>query len=83
MFSHDKKACPKCGKDMECGMLLDRNYTSCRSQQWQGNCGGDGDEFSTLFDVTTFKCTDCGFLESYACDGNSKMDDDEEGPPIL
>jgi predicted nucleic-acid-binding Zn-ribbon protein len=75
----DDKSCSKCGTKMERGFLVDllnkNPVTEIAEQMTWVN--GDSVERSSLtggvklkgksqFTVTTFRCTGCGYLESYA-----------------
>jgi len=67
-------ACPKCGGAMEAGFILDKGIPtgSVSSSEWV-----DGTPEPSIWTglklrgrerhpVTTYRCTACGFLESYA-----------------
>jgi len=65
--------CPKCGAVMEQGFLLDLGHANARRQSqwvagepetsfWLGLKTSD----RPVLEVTTFRCSHCGFLESYA-----------------
>jgi len=65
-------SCPKCGAAMEEGVVHDRGYGNLQMQQTWGK---GRTEFSmksglkTTFGIKTietWRCTTCGFLESYA-----------------
>jgi len=65
--------CPRCSSTMEDGFIIDKAHHSIpQTQKWvQGPY-----EYSfwkglrlrdkTVFEVTTFRCIRCGYLESYA-----------------
>jgi predicted nucleic-acid-binding Zn-ribbon protein len=65
--------CPKCGAAMEQGFLLDVGHANAgRQSQW---VAGEPEASFWLglkvsdrpvLEVTTLRCTRCGFLESYA-----------------
>jgi hypothetical protein len=84
MYCDEKKVCPKCDGEMECGIILDHSYTELRSQQWKKGLPIHEERFRDLFDVRTFKCSSCGYLESYAVKQEPRVEEvHEEGPPIL
>ena len=85
MTENEKGPCPKCGEDMVCGVMVDRSYTSSEPQQWKHGCSIDPDMYSNLYNVTSYRCTGCGFLENYAFKQDPVEDEAEEekGPPIL
>jgi len=67
-----KKTCPKCSGPMESGFLLDETYGGTGQAQWtQGEAKRSfwtgirvpSDERHL---VTTYRCSKCGYLESYA-----------------
>jgi hypothetical protein len=82
--SEEKRTCPKCKGEMECGIILDHSYTALKSQQWKKGLPIDEDIFRDLYDVRTFRCGSCGYLESYALNKTPMVEEEsEEGPPIL
>lgn len=64
--------CVKCGGSMEEGFVIDHgDYGSQSVAKWQG--GAPRKSFWTgikegdpQVDIATFRCTRCGYLESYA-----------------
>jgi Domain of unknown function (DUF6487) len=71
MESHNQ--CPKCNGEMKQGFILDhKDYASGVVAQWQpgepqksfwrGVKSKDGPHY----EITAYRCTGCGFLESYA-----------------
>ena len=65
--------CPKCRGRMSEGFLLDRgDYGSSSVATWQGGepkksiWTGVKQDKSEQFDVSTWRCGSCGYLESYA-----------------
>ena len=64
--------CPKCDAPMEEGYVLDRSYGALTQSSWVE--GAPKPSFWTTLSVpkgaqhsvTTFCCTKCGYLESYA-----------------
>jgi predicted RNA-binding Zn-ribbon protein involved in translation (DUF1610 family) len=65
-----KHRCPDCGGSMERGFLLDGRYQA----QWMRGAHEKSLWTSTVFKgkerrlVETWRCSDCGFLKSYARD---------------
>lgn len=64
--------CPKCSGTMEAGFMLDQTYGAVGQETW-----ADGIPESSVWTglklknrqqlkVTTYRCSKCGFLESYA-----------------
>ena len=64
--------CPKCGRSMESGFVLDLAHGAVAQSSWV-----EGAPVPSLWTglkikghqrlpVTTFRCTKCGYLESYA-----------------
>ena len=68
----DDPECPKCRAPMEAGFVLDQTYGAMTQSAWIE--GAPERSFWTgvklkghqRLPVTTFRCPDCGFLESYA-----------------
>ena len=63
--------CPKCKQQMQEGVTLDRTYGSVLSSSWvEGPVvkGWLGLRLRgrTIIDITTYRCSSCGYLESYA-----------------
>ncbi len=64
--------CPKCGKQMEVGFIVDKTYGGQSVATWMA--GPPVGSFLTgvkvreedEIDIRTFRCQSCGFLESYA-----------------
>ncbi len=65
--------CPKCGKGMEPGFVVDRGHGNSKNLPtwiagapeksfWTGLKTGD----RANLEVRTYRCPDCGLLESYA-----------------
>jgi hypothetical protein len=66
------KSCSKCGRSMEEGFVVDKgDYDAARVESWfrgepeQKWWGLKYDKASALR-IMTWRCTSCGFLESYA-----------------
>lgn len=68
----DSIECPKCRGRMEEGFIKDRDYGSVHASKWVE--GAPEKSFWTgtkisgkhQVQVTTYRCTSCGYLESYA-----------------
>jgi hypothetical protein len=64
--------CSKCGDEMEQGFVLDNTYGARIVSQWVAGPPEKSFWFGTklpdnsLIPIGTFRCTSCGFLESYA-----------------
>ncbi|MEA3558457.1 MAG: hypothetical protein U9R75_04310 [Candidatus Thermoplasmatota archaeon] len=82
MTESGKRSCPKCSGEMVCGALIDRGYTSSERQQWKQECKEKSDMYTDLYDVISYKCTGCGYLENYAFKPESDKNE-EEGPPVI
>ena len=78
--------CLKCGSDMESGFILDLGHSAIYQGQWMEgeaepadktfgfiDSGGVKIKGHTRYAVTTYRCKECGFLESYA---NQKIQGD-------
>ena len=68
----DAKTCSKCGQPMTQGFIADHTYGAVNVSQWVE--GAPRASFwkkikapaDKSLPVATFRCTGCGFLESYA-----------------
>ena len=67
------KSCAKCGGEMELGYLLDLSHGQVVRQRWtpaplpRGWLGGIRFKgWDEGYIVGTYRCSQCGFLESYA-----------------
>ena len=64
--------CPKCRSDMEVGFLVDNTYGGVETPQWASGTPdrsfwvGVRMKGRERHRVHTYRCTSCGFLESYA-----------------
>ncbi len=64
--------CPKCGRSMEEGFLADESHGAVKPSRWVGGppeksfWQGTKTRGKPKFGVTTFRCSGCGYLESYA-----------------
>ena len=68
-----KHECPKCKSRMEPGLLIDHTHHGLRTRQtWiagemkEGWLGREKMPSGRVENVTTWRCTSCGYLESYA-----------------
>lgn len=66
------KTCPKCRGKMDPGFVLDRNRFEDRQGTWiEGTLElnmwtGTAKSKKEQIPVTTYRCDNCGYLESYA-----------------
>lgn len=66
--------CPKCNGEMEQGFILDhKDYASGFVSQWQPGepkksfwRGVKASKEGPQYEITAYRCSDCGYLESYA-----------------
>ena len=64
--------CSKCGKPMEEGFVVDNTYGGGLVSSWVAGppeakfLGGVKITGRDKFQIRTYRCPDCGFLESYA-----------------
>ena len=64
--------CPKCGAAMEDGFLVDHTYGGVEKPEWASGTPdasiwvGVRMKGRERHPVHTYRCTSCGFLESYA-----------------
>jgi predicted nucleic-acid-binding Zn-ribbon protein len=71
-MSERELMCPKCGQVMEPGFVLDRGPGGVAQESWvdgapvPSNWTGLKVKAHQLVPVTTYRCTGCGYLESYA-----------------
>jgi predicted nucleic-acid-binding Zn-ribbon protein len=66
------KTCPKCGRAMSQGFIVDNTYGGATVSSWQSGkpvrsiwTGVKQDPVSQ-HEVASFRCNSCGFLEHYA-----------------
>lgn len=65
-------SCPKCGKPMEEGHVVDRSDSGYVVSAWisgspeRGIFGGLKTMGKDQIEIRTFRCVECGYLESYA-----------------
>jgi hypothetical protein len=70
----DNPTCPKCSKRMDEGFTLDQSYSSNLQAEWvEGQPrrsfwtgGGVKLPAAAPHPITTYRCSGCGYLESYA-----------------
>jgi hypothetical protein len=65
--------CAKCQGSMEPGFVLDRNYDRSEQNTWVDGApepsvwlGGVKTRKKEKIPIATYRCTTCGYLESYA-----------------
>jgi hypothetical protein len=62
--------CPKCGGPMELGFIADHTYAATFQSMWSAGeprkSFWGGIKLKEMLTVDTYRCTDCGYLESYA-----------------
>ena len=67
-----EKRCPKCDGEMVQGFLMDATYGSIRVASWvkgppkKAFWTGTKVDIGYELPIGTFRCSSCGFLESYA-----------------
>jgi hypothetical protein len=72
MSQRDTPRCPKCDGEMHEGFIADFTHGAILQEQWvQGPPEksiwvGTKIRDKERYRITTFRCADCGFLESYA-----------------
>jgi uncharacterized protein DUF6487 len=66
-------SCPRCGASMESGYVVDVGYGKTAVPKWVGGEPVSSIWYSGLklrgkdqLPVTTYRCRQCGYLESYA-----------------
>lgn len=69
----DEKSCPKCTQRMEPGFVPDFMYRTTHQSTWVAGApqarlfvGGIKRPTGRQLPVVTYRCTQCGLLESYA-----------------
>lgn len=71
MITQDKR-CPKCSKEMEEGFIADATYGGVVTSKWvegepeKSFWTGTKTKGKRQVEVHSFRCPNCGFLESYA-----------------
>jgi len=67
------KSCPKCSRAMEIGFVADVGYGMILQSNWTAGIpvarrfiGGIKWRQENSVPITTYRCSGCGFLESYA-----------------
>jgi predicted nucleic-acid-binding Zn-ribbon protein len=71
-MANSPERCPKCGSGMEQGFVFDNDHGNRRIGQWVA--GAPLKSFWTgtklpdkeLVPIGTYRCSSCGYLESYA-----------------
>ena len=72
MNAEQPKTCPKCGREMSAGYMLDATYGGFLAARWIE--GAPEKSFwqglkirdKKKYQLTAYRCVGCGFLESYA-----------------
>jgi len=65
-------SCPRCSSPMEEGFLIDKDHSGVRPGRWLAGppeaslWQGMKTSGKACFLAATYRCTGCGFLESYA-----------------
>ena len=74
-MSESNTNCPKCSSEMENGFVVDYgDYGSARPSGWiegepvKSFWTGTKVSGKKIYEVKTFRCVRCGFLESYAAE---------------
>ncbi len=72
-MANSDKFCPKCNRAMEIGHVADVGYGSILQSNWTAGIpvrrrfvGGIKWRLQDSRPITTYQCSGCGFLESYA-----------------
>lgn len=58
--------CPKCDEKMEKGALIERGKGTAGSTKWGTGVNQLLGTINDKKEVVSYRCTSCGFLESYA-----------------
>ena len=64
--------CSKCNSDMQQGVVVDLSYAGVLSSMWvedqaeTGVVAGIADNHKRKLKTITYRCSNCGFLDSYA-----------------
>ena len=67
-----KLTCSKCNSDMQQGVVVDLSYAGILSSMWvedkpeTGVVAGIADNHKRKLKTITYRCSNCGFLDSYA-----------------
>jgi ribosomal protein S27AE len=70
--ANSPEQCPKCGDGMEQGFVLDNTYAARVVSQWVAGAPLKSFWLGTklpdekLVPIGTYRCSSCGYLESYA-----------------
>ena len=72
-MANSDKTCPKCNRAMEIGFVADVAYGAIMQSNWTAGIpvprrflGGIKWRLQDSRPITTYRCSGCGFLESYA-----------------
>jgi len=72
MTTTSPRQCPKCTGGMEPGFVIDQNYGAMVVSQWAAGAplksfwSGTKLPEEKLIPIGTYRCSSCGYLESYA-----------------
>lgn len=64
--------CSKCSSEMQAGLVVDLNYAGIIRSMWVDEQAGNGASPETVMSgkrkvkTTTYRCSNCGYLDSYA-----------------
>ena len=66
-----KLNCSKCNSDMQQGVVVDLSYAGILRSMWvedqaDKNVAGTADTHKRKVKTITYRCSNCGFLDSYA-----------------
>ena len=67
-----KLICSKCNSDMQQGVVVDLSYAGILHSMWvedqpeTGVVAGIADTHKRKLKTVTYRCSNCGFLDSYA-----------------
>ncbi len=71
-MSEREMRCPKCSAAMEEGFILDQTQEGARASEWIGDPAEKSfwlrveKSGKAVYTIHSYRCVDCGFLESYA-----------------
>jgi predicted nucleic-acid-binding Zn-ribbon protein len=72
-MANRSSTCPKCMGSLEEGFVVDESHTQRHQSSWVTGpaepsywLGGIKTGGKTRYPVTTYRCSQCGYLESYA-----------------
>lgn len=75
-MEEEKKICPKCNGEMENGELIDKTYFASLPQRWGSKATSVvGIGIKKPIEIISFRCMNCGFLENYAKETDTEVED--------